>query len=167
DVRIGHQDDLVVTQVILAVTVAGTAAELLDQVGDRLARLHLFAAGAGDVEDLAPQRQHRLAGPRPRLLGAAAGRIALDDEDLRTLRGGLGAVGQLAGKAKLARRTLPVDLLVLLAPEPVLSPLHRPVEQLAGLVGGGGQPVIESIPQRRVGNPRRLRRTKPALDLAA
>ena len=58
----------------------------------------------GDVEDLAAQRQDRLAGAVARLLGRAAGGVALDDEDLRALRRCIGAVGELAGQAQLARR---------------------------------------------------------------
>ena len=106
DVGVGHQDDLVVAQVVLAIAVAGAAAERLDQVGDLLVGRHLVARGAGDVEHLAAQRQHGLAGAVARLLGAAAGRVALDDEDLGALGGRLRAVGELAGQAELSRRAL-------------------------------------------------------------
>ena len=61
---------------------AGAAAERLDQVGELLVLRQLVLAGAGDVEDLAAQRQHRLRGAVARLLGRAAGEVALDDENL-------------------------------------------------------------------------------------
>src|SRR3546814_2523961 len=58
------------------------AAERERDVGDLLVALQLVGRGAGDVEDLAAQRQHRLGLARARLLGRAAGRIALHQEDL-------------------------------------------------------------------------------------
>ena len=63
-------------------------------------------AGAGDVEDLAAQRQHRLVGAVARLLGRAAGRIAFDDEEFGAGGGVLRAVGELAGQPQLAHRGL-------------------------------------------------------------
>ena len=102
DVGVGHDDDAVVAQVFVAVFRARAAAERLDQVGDLLVGAELVAAGAGDVEDLAAQRQDRLGGAVARLLGRAAGRVALDDEELGAVRGVLRAVGQLAGQAQLA-----------------------------------------------------------------
>ena len=60
---------------------------------------HLVEARALDVEDLAAQRQHRLEGAVAALLGGAAGRIALDDEEFGFRRIALLAVGELAGQA--------------------------------------------------------------------
>ena len=74
DIGVGHDDDLVVTElgeIELVVTDAG--AERGDQRADLLARQHLVEAGPLDVEDLAAQRQHGLEGTVARLLGAAAG----------------------------------------------------------------------------------------------
>ena len=73
DVGVGHQDDLVVAQVVLAVALARAAAERLDEVGDLLVGGEFFARRAGDVQHLAAQRQDGLAGAVARLLGAAAG----------------------------------------------------------------------------------------------
>ena len=65
---------------------AGAAAERLDEIGELLVRGELVARGAGDVQDLAAQRQDRLGRAVARLLGRAAGGIALDDEEFRALR---------------------------------------------------------------------------------
>ena len=56
DVRVGHDDDLVVAEVRLAIAVACAAAQGLDQVGQFLVRHHLLGGGVGDVQDLAAQR---------------------------------------------------------------------------------------------------------------
>ena len=106
DVGVGHDDHAVVAQILVAVFRARAAAERLDQVGDLLVGGELVVAGAGDVEDLAAQRQHRLAGAVARLLGRAAGRIAFDDEDFGAGGGILRAVGELAGQPQLAHRAL-------------------------------------------------------------
>jgi hypothetical protein len=59
---------------------------------------HLVEAGALDVEDLAAQRQDRLVSRFAALLGRAAGRVALDDEEFGLRRIAFLAVGQLAGQ---------------------------------------------------------------------
>src|SRR3546814_8158526 len=63
----------------------------LDQIGNLQIGEDLGGGGAGDVEDLAATRQDRLRLAIARLLGRAAGRIALDDEDL----GARGIVGRV------------------------------------------------------------------------
>ena len=86
DVGVGHDDDPVVAEIVLAIMPARADAERLDEIGELLVLGELLAAGAGNVEDLALERQHRLGRPVARLLGRAAGRIALDDEDLGVVR---------------------------------------------------------------------------------
>ena len=86
DVRIGHDDDPLVAQPIVVVVGAGAAAQSLDEVLDLLVFAQLVGAGTGDVQDLAAQRQDRLRLAVTRGLGRAAGRIALDQEDLRADR---------------------------------------------------------------------------------
>src|SRR5690606_24987181 len=112
-------------------------------VVDRLVGAELRGGGAEDVEDLAPERQKRLGRPLARHLGAAAGRVALDDEKLRPLAALAGAVDQLARQAQLLRRGLARRLLLLLAPQPLLGPEHEEVEDGAGGPGVGGEPVVE------------------------
>src|SRR5690606_9311409 len=80
------------------------------QRGDQRAHLgrreHAVETRALDVEDLAAQRQHRLIPAVAALLGRAAGRVALDDEQLRQRRILLLAVGELAGQAGDVQRAL-------------------------------------------------------------
>ena len=74
DIGVGHDDDPLVAEVLVAVARAGAGAERLDEIGELLVLRQLLLAGAGDVEDLAAERQDRLGGAVPRLLGRAAGR---------------------------------------------------------------------------------------------
>ena len=106
DVGVGHQHDLVVAQLVEVELLVDAGAERGD---DRLhlgVGQHLVDAGLLDVEDLAADRQDRLDPRVAALAGRAAGRVALDDEDLAL--GGVGrlAVGQLAGQAAAAEQAL-------------------------------------------------------------
>ena len=73
DIGVGHQDDLVVTQVVVAIAVAGAAAERLDQVGQLRVGYELVLGRGGDVEDLAAQREDRLGPAVARVLGGTTG----------------------------------------------------------------------------------------------
>ena len=68
DVGIGHDDDALVAQVLVAIFGAGADAERLDQVRQQLVLRQLLRGGVGDVEDLAAQRQYRLRFAVARLL---------------------------------------------------------------------------------------------------
>ncbi len=116
DVGVGHDDDLVVAQLVGVELVAADAgAERGDQRADLLAREHLVEARALDVEDLAAQRQHRLEFAVAALLGGAAGRVALDDEQFGLGRIALLAVGELAGQRGDVERALAAGQLARLA----------------------------------------------------
>ena len=116
DVRVGHDDDLVVAELVDVEVVAPDAgAERGDQRADLLGRQHLVEAGALDVEDFAAQRQHRLELAVAALFGRAAGRVALDDEDLGLGRIALLAVGELARQARDVERALAPGQLARLA----------------------------------------------------
>ena len=81
DVGVGHDDDALVAQILVAVARARAAAERLHQVGEFLVLLQLARRRAGDVQDLAAQRQDGLRVAVARLLGRAAGGVAFDQED--------------------------------------------------------------------------------------
>ena len=99
DVGVRHDDDLVVAELVdVELVGADAGAERGDQRADLLGGDHLVEAGALDIEDLAAERQHRLVLAVAALLGRAAGRIALDDEELGLGRIALLAVGELAGQ---------------------------------------------------------------------
>ena len=106
DVGVGHQHDLVVAQLVEVELLVDAGAERGD---DRLhlgVGEHLVDAGLLDVEDLAADRQDRLDPRVAALAGRAAGRVALDDEDLALLGVGRLAVRQLAGQAAAAEQSL-------------------------------------------------------------
>jgi len=54
DIGVGHDDDLLVAQILVAVVGAGTAAERLDEVGELLVLGELILAGAGERAALPP-----------------------------------------------------------------------------------------------------------------
>ncbi len=147
-----------VAQILVAIMRAGAAAERLHQVGELLVLRQLVLAGGGDVEDLAAQRQDRLRGAVARLLGRAAGGIALDDENLGALGGAVGAVGELAGQAQLAHRGLARDVLFLAAADALLGALDDEVEELVGLRRIAGEPVVERVLDRLLDDAAALRR---------
>src|SRR6185295_3535307 len=71
---------------------------------------HLRERRALRVQHLAAQRQNCLLRPIAALLGRAAGRVALDDEQLARVGVGVRAVAQLAGQVETAgRRALARD----------------------------------------------------------
>src|SRR5712692_7797557 len=111
DVGIGHDDDLAVAQLFGFEVLAEVGADGRDQVLDLIRVEHLIEACLLDVEDLAAQRQDGLEAPVAALLGRAAGRVTLHDEDLAQVGVALGAVGQLAGQGRGIERALALDQL--------------------------------------------------------
>src|SRR5256885_16346255 len=112
-IRVGHDDDALITQRLLAVMRADAAAERQRDVGELLVGAHLVGRGARDIEDLAAQRQDRLGLAVARLFRRAAGAVALDEKDLGPGGAPGGAVGELAGEAQLPGRALPRHLALL------------------------------------------------------
>ena len=148
DVGVGHDDDAAVAQIVVLVVDAGAAAERLHQIGELLVLRELVLAGRGHVEDFAAQRQDGLRAAVARLLGRAAGRVALDDEQLGAVGGAVGAVGELSGQAQLSHRGLARDVLFLAAAQALLGALDHEVEQLVGLRRIAGEPMVERVLDR-------------------
>jgi hypothetical protein len=121
---------------------------------------------ADRVQDLAAQRQDRLGLADPRLLGRAAGGIALDQEDLGALAAIDGAIRELARQAQLARGSFARDLLGALAREPLVGPAQHVLEQRAPGLGMAGEPVIEVVLERGLDLPPGLGRHELVLGLA-
>ena len=86
DIGVGHDDDALVAQIVVAIFRARAAAQRLHQIGQFLVLLQLAGRGAGHVQDLAAQGQDGLGGAVARLLGAAAGAVAFDQENLGAVR---------------------------------------------------------------------------------
>ena len=106
DIGVGHDDDLVVARLLDVELLADAGSDGGDQRADLLVREHLVDAVLLDVDDLAAQREDRLGVAVAALLGRAAGRVALDDEDLRQGRVADRAVGQLARQGGVLERRL-------------------------------------------------------------
>ena len=60
----------------------------------------------------------------------------------------VGAVGELAGQAELARRVLARNILLLAAADALLGAVDDEVEQLVGLDRIAGEPVVERVLDR-------------------
>src|SRR5579875_3906578 len=128
---------------------AKSAAEGEDKIGELLIAAQLLSGGAGDVQNLATQGQHRLRLAIARLLCGSSRRIALHEKDLGAVGGAACAIGELAGQSKVARRRLAIELALVAPPLPLLRALDDGIEQ--GPRGGGvrGQPVGEVILEMR------------------
>ena len=137
-----------------------------DEVGELLVLRELVLAGRRDVEDFAAQRQDRLGGAVARLFGGAAGRVALDDEDLRAFGGAVGAVGELAGQPQFAHRAFARDVFFLAAADALLGALGDEIEQLVGLQRVAGEPMVERVLDRLLDDALRFGGGEAVLGLA-
>src|SRR5262249_44479020 len=120
----------------------------------------------GHMYDFSAQQRNRLGREVACLLGRAAGGVALDDEELSALRGGAGAIGELAGKAQLAYRALPFDLLLLAAADSLLRALDHEVEKPVCLRRVGPKPEVERVFDGILDDARGLGGSEPVLGLA-
>src|SRR5262249_59198608 len=110
------------------------------------------------VKSLAAAGHRRLPLTVARLLGRAAGRVALDDEDFRTLLGVEAAIGELARQAQLARCTLAPNLLFAPAPQAILGLVDAPLQKPGRLLRRIGQPMVEGVAHRILDDSRCLLR---------
>ena len=109
DVGVGHDDDLVVADLPGVEVRRDPRSERRDEGPDLGRGEHLVEPRLLDVQDLAAQRQDRLGAAVAAHLGRAAGRVALDDEELGERGILLLAVGQLAGQGPRIESALPAD----------------------------------------------------------
>src|SRR5579871_912924 len=105
-VRVRHEDDPVVAPLVKVEVLVDAGAERGDHRADLLVPQHLVHARLLDVQDLALNGQDRLEVAIAAGLGAAAGRLALDDEDLALGGVLLRAVRELAGERADVERVL-------------------------------------------------------------
>src|SRR5471032_1665975 len=106
DVSIGHDDDVVVAQLLDVVLVAAdTATQRGDQRAHFLGRDHLVETGFFHVEDLALQRQDRLGATVTTLLGGTASRVTFHQVQFGKGRVFFLAVRQFARQAGDIQRT--------------------------------------------------------------
>src|SRR5689334_6800364 len=116
DVRVGHDDDPVIAELVDVVLVLAEArAERGDQRDDLLRAYELVEARALDVEDLAAQRKDGLELAIASLLRGPAGGITLDQINFAQCRIALLAVGELSGEAHAVEHALAARELARLA----------------------------------------------------
>ena len=106
DVGVAGHDHLVVAGLLDVELLADPGADGGDQRADLLVGEHLVDPVLLGVDDLAAERQDRLRVAIAPLLGGAAGRIALDDEQLGERRIAHRAVGELARQIRVLERRL-------------------------------------------------------------
>src|SRR5262249_29593335 len=112
-VGVGEDDDALVAELLqrlldlLGVEVhADVDADGGDEAGDLLVLEQVLDTGLLDVQRLASQRQDGLILAGTALLGAAAGAVALDEEQLAAVAVLVGAVHELAGQAAAGEQAL-------------------------------------------------------------
>ena len=118
DICIGHDDNLVITQIIQPEFRAKTHAQRLTQVRDFCICSQFGRGGAQNVQDLATQWQKCLIAAVAGHLGTAPGRVPLDDEQLCACARCCGAINQLAGKTQLLGGAFAAGFLFLTAAQP-------------------------------------------------
>ena len=111
DVGVGHQDELVIAQLAeVELFRPDPRAHRRDEQANFIVGEDLVVARLLRVDDLAPERQHRLGLAVAALLGRAPGGVALDQEQLAVLRIALGAVGELAREPLVVAAALAGEL---------------------------------------------------------
>ncbi len=138
DVGVGHDDDLVVAQVVDVELGAHADAQGLAEVGEFGVLAELGGGGAQHVQHLAAQGQERLRLAVAGGLGGPACAVAFDDEDFRAFARFRGAVGELAGQAQALGGGFALRFLFGAAAQAFLGPEHAEVED--GACGFGVLP---------------------------
>jgi hypothetical protein len=116
------------------------------------------------VQDLAAQRHDRLEVLLAGLLGRAAGRVALDQEELGAARVVAGAVGELAGQRRTARDALALHLLRGL--EALLGVVDRVLGDLLAGIRMLREPQAEVVLDEALDQARGIARGQALLGLA-
>ena len=145
DVGVGHDDDLVVAQVVDVELGAHLHAQGLTEVVDFLVAAHLGAGRPQHVQDLAAQGQQGLVLAVAGHLGRSARAVAFDDEKLGPVAGGGGAVHELAGQAQFLGGGLAGGFLFGAAAQAFLGPQHEEVEDGARGFGVTRKPCVEVV----------------------
>ena len=136
DIGVGHYHHAVVSEPIRVVILAKTCPERCDQCRDLLVGEHPVRPGLFDIQDLSPQWQNRLEPSVAALLGGAAGRLALHDEEFALRWIFLGTVGELAGQRAAIHGGLADDQVAGLARRfPGARCGQRLIENLSGVDG--------------------------------
>ncbi|CDC74301.1 uncharacterized protein BN503_00904 [Oscillibacter sp. CAG:155] len=133
-IGIGHDDDLVIAELIEVELLADAGAQRRDDGLELVVSIDLVRPGLLYVEHLAPQRQNGLEPGIPTLGGGAACGVALDDVDLGEFRVIFVAVPELVRHGRAAQGRLAAD------------GLPGPLGGLPGAVSGKG--LVQDHPTR-------------------
>ncbi len=93
-------------------------------------------------------------------------RVALDDKNLGTVGGAIGAVGEFSRQTEFSHRGLARNILFLAAAQPLLGALDHEFEQLVGLRRIAGEPMVERVLDRLLDNALRFGGGEAILGLA-
>src|SRR6516164_4354163 len=145
---------------------ARTGPEGQDDVRELLIASHLVGGRAGNIEDLAAQRQDRLGFTVARLLCGAPGTVAFDEENLGACGAVAGAIGELARQPQLAGCGLASQLALLPPPLALLGPLRDALQEHPRGRRVGAEPMIEMVLDRVLDEPRRFCGGQPFFGLA-
>ena len=150
DIGVGHDDHAVVAQIVRVAVLAKAAAQSEGEVGDFAVGADFVGCSAGHIEDFAANGEDRLRLAIPRLLGAAACPIALDDEQFGLAFAFAGAIGELAGQAELAGAGggFALDLALGFAGEALVHPLEDMAEQRLAALHIVGEEMVEMVANR-------------------
>ena len=110
DIGIGHDDDLVIAELIDVKLIAQSGAERRDDGRELVVAVDLVGAGLFDVEHLAPERQNGLEARVAPLRGRAACAVALDDVEFGERRVAVVAVAQLLGHVEALEPVFAADV---------------------------------------------------------
>jgi hypothetical protein len=126
DIGVGHDDDALIAQVVDIELAAELRTQSKREVSQFLVGHQLVVGGAFDIEDLAAQGKDRLRLTVAGLLGAAAGRVAFDEEEFGAFRALGGTVRQLAGEAEFLGGRLAADFFCLAAARALIRAVDGP-----------------------------------------
>ncbi len=155
DLRVGHDNDLVVAQIGRPIMRARTGAERLQQIGKLLVLSELVARGRTDVEDFSRNGSTACEARSRACLADPPAESPSTMNNSEPLRRGIRAIGELARQPQFADRGLPRDLLLHASVERV-PPRARSTSQAAWQPGSAAPPANgrrrRAWPRRRAGS---------------
>mmetsp|Transcript_23799 Transcript_23799/g.42852 ORF Transcript_23799/g.42852 Transcript_23799/m.42852 type:complete len:202 (-) Transcript_23799:3695-4300(-) len=144
-VRVGHDDDLVIAQVVHVEFRPQTHAKRLGQIRNFRVGAEFRRRSTQHVQDLAAQGKKRLGLAVPRHFGGAARAVALHDKQLGSVAVGRRTIDQLAGQAQLLRGGFARGFFLHPAAQPFFGPQHQKIEDRACGFRVCRKPVVKVV----------------------
>src|SRR5436309_335852 len=107
DVRVGHRDDFVISDLLEIELFADASPDRGDERPDLLVLEHLIESGLFDVQDFPAKGKDRLELAATTLLGRSAGGRPFDDEQLRLRRIALLTIREFSGEVESFEQAFP------------------------------------------------------------